>query len=118
MTGEVGIVAEFVDADDTFALVTDVDDYFAFVDGGNDAFNNLVLVDAAEAVAVTFFVGGFLLSVKAVVFKCIPIELVVVDGGIASFFAGGLYDHLLFDLFCILDCRVDDLFRHNWLINS
>ncbi len=110
--GEIRVVAEFIDADDTFALVTDVHDHFAFVDGGHGAFYDLIFVDAAQTLAVAFFVGSFLLGVKAVVFERIPVELVVVDRGVALF-AGRFHDHLLFDLFCILDCRVDDLFRHD-----
>ena len=43
---ELGVVTEFVDADDAFALVTDVDDYFAFVDGGNDTLDNFIFADA------------------------------------------------------------------------
>ena len=43
---ELRVVTEFVDADDTFALVTDVHDYFAFVDGGYDTLDNLIFADA------------------------------------------------------------------------
>ena len=110
--GQVGIVTEFVDADHALALVADVDDDFALVDGGDGAFYDLILVDAAEALAVAFFVRGFLAGVEAVIFKGVPIELVVVDGSVALFF-GRFYDHLLLDFLCRFDCGIlDDLFRH------
>ena len=115
---QVGIVAELIDADDTFALVTDVDDHFALVDGGHGAFYDLIFVDAAQTLAVTLFVCSFLFGVEAVVFKSLPVELVVVDRSVALF-PGGYYHHLLFDFLSGFHHGIlDNFLRHNWLING
>ena len=56
---EVGVVAEFADGDDAVALVADVDDHFALVDGDDLSLDDLMVVDAGEALFVS---AGLLLQ--------------------------------------------------------
>ncbi len=107
---EFRIVAEFVDADNTFALVADVDDHFALVESDDGTFDHFVLSDAGKRLAVALFGSLLVGCVEAVVFKCFPVERCVVCGCVGFFLLGsnlyrflcGFSDHLCLRLSCHL----------------
>ena len=84
---EVGVVAEFGNGDDTVGFVTDVDHHFAVVLRNDGPFDDFLIGNLLEGVAIlfvhrilrTFLFGVFFFFFDFVVFEFVPVE--VLDTG-------------------------------------
>ena len=77
---QIGVVAELRDGDDTLALVADVHQNLALGDGGYGTFDHFADVDVRQRLVIRLGDLGFVLVVNAqVVFKRIPVEILVCD---------------------------------------
>ena len=90
---QVGVVAELRYGDDTLALIADIDDNLALVDARYGSLDHFADVDVRKRLVVSLGDLGFVLVVHAqVVFKGVPVEILVCNYILYFFHCGNFCD--------------------------